>query len=364
MTLANSRMGNTKTVHQILTGAAHGDAITDHALIIRRWLREMGLESHIYALHIHSGIEDEVRPLVSYRPGKHDRWVIYHHSIGSDAADLLQRYEQKLILIHHNVTPPAFFAKVDPAWAARARRGQQQLEALLPQTELALADSAFNELELQAAGYGNTAVLPITLPENQYTLPLNQALAEKLQHKGPNLLFVGRLASNKRQEDLVKLLYYYRRIQPDAQLILVGDRWTIKYDKWVETLAADLGLADQVTLTGKVSQQDMITYYKTADLYISMSEHEGFGKPLIESMYLNLPVLAYACTSVPYTMGNSGVLFHQKDYERLAELVDMLIIDQPLRQRIIAQQQQRVQTFLEPQVRAQFETYMEQLFHG
>ena len=356
-------MRKPKTLHQFLTGATQGDAITDHAFVIRRWLREMGFDSHIYALHIHQGVKDEVRPMAAYRPGKREQWVIYHHSVGSEVAAFLQNRALRLILIHHNVTPPQFFARIDPAWAERARQGQQQLSMLQAQTDLALADSEFNALDLRAAGFEETAVLPITLPEDQYTLPLNQQLANELRSKGPNLLFVGRLAANKRQEDLVKLLYYYHRIQPTARLILVGDRWTIQYDKWVEDLAADLGLADHVILTNKVSQRDMVTYYKTADLYISMSEHEGFGKPLIESMYLDLPVLAYDSTSIPYTMGQTGVLFHQKDYERLAELVDILITNQPLRQRIITRQQQRVQAFLEPQVRLLFHSYLNRLFH-
>lgn len=356
-------MGKTKAIHQFLTGATQGDAITDQAFVIRRWLREMGFDSHIYALHVHSGIQHEVRPLTTYRSSKKETWGIYHHSIGSELVAFLQNHALRLILIHHNVTPPQFFAGVDPAWVERAQQGQQQLRMICGQTDLALADSEFNELDLREAGYEETAVLPITLPENQYALPLNQQLANELQQQKPNLLFVGRFATNKRQEDLVKLLYYYHRIRPEARLILVGDRWTIGYDKWVERLAADLGLASHVILTGKVSQQDMVTYYKTADLYVSMSEHEGFGKPLIESMYLELPVLAFASTSVPYTLGQAGVLFHQKDYERLAELVDILVTDQPLRQRIITRQQQRVKTFLEPHVRLLFQNYLNQLFH-
>jgi glycosyltransferase involved in cell wall biosynthesis len=121
-------------------------------------------------------------------------------------------------------------------------------------------------------------------------------------------------------------------------------------------------LSASVTLTGKVSQQDMVTYYRTADLYISMSEHEGFGQPLIESMYLGLPILAYASTSIPYTLDKAGVQFHDKDYRCLAELVDIMLTDQLLRQRLIAQQYQRVQTFLEPQVRRQFTHHLTTLF--
>jgi glycosyltransferase involved in cell wall biosynthesis len=89
-----------------------------------------------------------------------------------------------------------------------------------------------------------------------------------------------------------------------------------------------------------------------------MSEHEGFGKPFIESMYLDLPILAYAAGGVPDTLGGVGVLFHHKDYEALAEVVDILVRDVHLRQRIIARQRERVQMFLEPQVREVWESLL------
>lgn len=347
-----------RTLHQFLTGATAGDAITDHALLLRGWLRRLGFESHLFAQHIHASMAAEVRPLAAYRPARDGRLAIYHHSIGSDVADFLRQNRITLILIHHNVTPPEFFARINPAWVQLAQLGQAQLRALQPQTMLALADSAYNELELHEAGYVHTAVLPITLDEAQLNLPDNDELAAEWQGKRPLLLFVGRLAPNKKQEDLVKLLYYYRRIQPQAHLALLGDRWDLKYDLWVEELAADLGLGQAVTLTGKVSQQDMVTTYRAADLYVSMSEHEGFGKPFIESMYLGLPILAYASTSVPYTLGQAGVQFRQKDYARLAELVDILVTNQPLRQRLVAGQRERVQDFRETAV---FQTFLQAL---
>jgi L-malate glycosyltransferase len=333
------------TLHQLLVGATPGDAITDQALLLRRWLREWGVQSDIFAEHIHPQLEGDVRPFTQYRPARQP-WVIYHHSIGSDMVENLLARSQPIILIYHNVTPPEFFAQVDPAWTARSARGQAQTAALRAHTSLALADSAYNARELEKLGYEETAVLPITLDTAAYDLPLNPDLVEMLAQKRPLLLFVGRLAPNKRQEDLIKLLYYYRRIQPQAHLLLVGDRWVVGYDQWLESLAADWGLADGVTLLGKVSQADMVTCYRQADLYVSMSEHEGFGKPFIESMYLDLPILAYGAASVPDTLGASGVQFQRKDFERLAELVDILVTDSALRQRLIAGQRQQLQQFL------------------
>lgn len=349
------------TIHQFLAGATAGDAITDHALLLQRWLNEMGITSHIYAEHIHQSVSQQVRVYQTYRPSKKEPFVIYHHSLGSAVADFMCEQNKPLLVIHHNVTPPHFFEAVNPAWAELARWGLRQLPQLRPHTRFAVGVSAFNEHELHEAGYTQTAVVPITFDPTQYNHPQNEALVQDWQNKRPLLLFVGRISPNKKQEDLLKLMVHLRRIHPQAHLLLIGDRWVIGYDQWLETQTKKLGIADAVTLTGKVSQADLVTAYKQADLYVSMSEHEGFGKPFIESMYHELPILAYSATATPYTLGGTGILFHEKRYAELAELIDHLLQDKALRRRIIYKQKTRVQDFLEPTVREQFCTLIQSL---
>ena len=348
-------------LHQFLTGATEGDAITAQALVIQRWLNDLDYESRIYAQHIHTSLQDNVLPLASYKPHPAEKWAVYHHSIGSNVPDFLKREQLRLLLIYHNITPAHYFASSDLARTQLANLGRRQLLQLRDQTELALAVSAYNVRELEQIGYSKTAVLPNTLNGDRYDIPGNADLEARLQQTGPNLLFVGRLAPNKKQDDLLKLLHAYGRLQPDAHLYLVGDRWEIGYDKWIEDLAHYLGVAGNQTLSGKVSQQDLVTYYKGADFYVSMSEHEGFGVPLIESMYLGVLVLAYGVTGVPETMGDAGILFFKKEYEALADLLDMLLTERRLRGRILLRQKERAQDFLEPKVRSQFENQLRQL---
>lgn len=347
------------TLHQFLTGATAGDAITDQALLMQQWLRDLGFKSEIYARHMHRSMDQRIRPMGSYQRARDEEWGIYHHSIGSDVPDFLVQQDLRLILVYHNITPPEFFESSDPLRAHLARLGLRQLETLRPKTELALAVSSYNEAELKRAGYRCTAVQPICLRTERYDLPLNERLAAGLARPGPRLLFIGRMVPNKRQEDLVKLLCALRAIRPQAHLYLIGDPGEIGYDRWVEQLADELGVRSGVTLIGKVSQEDMVTYLRTCDVYVSMSEHEGFGVPLIESMYLGLPVVTYGASAVPETMADSGVLFYRKEYERLAELIDLLLTDDAWRGRLVERQRARVQTFLEPQVHRQFIAQLE-----
>ncbi len=345
-----------KGLHQFIIGATPGDAITDHALLIQRWLRENGWASEIYAESIHPSLLGKVKPYHEYRLARPGELVILHHSIGSDLVEDLLQQDLRFVLIYHNVTLPSFFQPVDPALVVQMQRGRKQLEHLRERTLLALGDSSFNEAELRAAGFARTGVLPIALDPSRYDLEPNPNLMNRYRDKGPRLLFVGRLVPNKKQEDLIKLLYFYRRIEPSARLLLVGPPWVPAYAEWLRELVEELGLGEAVVFTGHVSQQDLVTYYRLADVYVSMSEHEGFGKPLIEAMYLGVPVVAYAAGAVPETMGGAGVLFHCKDYEILAELIDIVIKE--LRQRIIKKQREQVSLFLEPQVRQAWNRFL------
>ena len=347
-----------RVLHQFVIGAVNGDAITAQALLLRRWLREAGFRSDLFVESADETLRRETRSYLSYRPARRGEVVILHHSIGSPLVDDLLALPLRFVVIYHNVTPPDFVSAVDPVLAAQLRRGREQLVALRERTLLALADSAHNEAELRHLGYEHTALLPIALDPRRYDLEPNRDLLRRYEGVGPLFLFVGRLVPNKRQDDLLKFLYHYRRIDPAAHLCLVGAPWVDDYAVWLRELAQELGLSEAVTFAGLVPQRDLVTWYRRADLYVSMSEHEGFGKPLIESMYLGLPVMAFAAAAVPGTLGGSGLLFRAKQYEALAELAALLLEDERLRERIVARQRQRVQSFLEPAVRQQWEAHL------
>lgn len=338
-------------LHQFVAGAAPGDAITDHALVLRRWIREEGFRSTIFADSIHPALTDDVRSYRSYRPKSSDELVILHHSIGSDIVGHILSFDVRVVLVYHNVTPPEFVRSADPALARQLEQGREQLEALCSRTVLGLGVSGYDEAELQRVGYRKTGVLPIVLDESRYEVSPNQELLGHYRDGNHNLLFVGRLVPNKRQDDLIKLLYHYHRIASSARLFLVGSPWLPTYAAWLQELAEELGVSNAVVFTGYVSQQDLVTYFRLADVYVSMSEHEGFGKPFIESMYFEVPILAYKAAAVPETLGGAAVMFSRKDYEALAELLSVLLRSEELRERIRDRERQRMKSFLESSVR-------------
>ena len=349
-----------RVLHQYLEGVSRGDATSDHAFLIRDWLHEFGFKSEIYTNTFQAEFEDEVH---QFAPGalKSDELVIYHHTIGSPSLNQMISQHTPLLMIYHNITPPAFFESADPALARKLEVGRRQLQEIRPFVRLALGASPYSQEELIGLGYENTGVLPIVLKESNYRVPLDVQIQEKMSSWDPTILFVGRVVPNKCQEDLVKLLYHLRQHQSNARLVLVGDLQEQGYVRWLEHFIRRYGMAGAVTLAGHVSQQEMVTYYKTADLFVSMSEHEGFGKPLIESMYFGLPIMAYSAAAVPSTLGGAGILFTRKEFEPLSEMVQILQNDHQLRHQVVETQLRRVQAFLEPTVKERFRKYLVRL---
>ncbi|MCU0500156.1 MAG: glycosyltransferase family 4 protein [Anaerolineae bacterium] len=354
-------------VHQMTATLTFGDAVSNDIFEIDRRLKAWGLDSYIYAEHIAPRLADLCHSDAAYTRflGETDDLLIYHYSIYTPNLELYKRTRNRKIVIYHNITPPEFFRGIDSGLEAICRTGRLMLGDLRG-CELALADSDFNRRELVAAGLPQegTGVLPIFLSLEKFANSQRElGLYRQVRRKGQvNLLYVGRLAPNKGCDDLIKILYAYRKyVYPDAHLWLVGDRSLLIYTQYLENLAARLGLQDAVTLAGRVSLNALRTYYEAADLFVYASRHEGFGVPLVESMYFDVPILAYKATAVPETLGNAGVLFDAFAYPEIAEMVHLLATDAATRQAIIANQRQRLADFTPERVEAGLHHVLAQL---
>src|SRR5439155_16659710 len=116
-----------------------------------------------------------------------------------------------------------------------------------------------------------------------------------------NLLFVGRLSPNKRQDDVIRVFARYNRfVERRSRLILVGSwRGMERYLHELQTLVRDFDLQDYVLFAGHVTPAELVAYYRSADLFLCMSEHEGFCVPILEAMHFDVRVLAYSASAVP-----------------------------------------------------------------
>jgi glycosyltransferase involved in cell wall biosynthesis len=299
---------------------------------------------------------------VSARPG--DR-LVYQVAIGSPVADWLVARDEMLIANHHNFTPLRFLQAWDPAATHGVAWGRGQLGNLARRCTLGIADSRFNELDLKAAGFADTVVVPVLVDLSAFDRETDDALIARLQDAksdgGADWLFVGRIAPNKCQHDLVAALAAHRRAYGSrARLRLVGSSTSASYSFALERFVAALGLEEAVEITGPVSPAALGAYYRAADVLVCVSEHEGFCVPLLEAMHHGVPVVAFGAGAVPETVGTGGLVLDRKDPETVATAVERVLSNDELRTALVAAGRARAAQLDPEQARAAFVAAIEQ----
>ncbi len=298
----------------------------------------------------------DVRPFSDPATGRGDV-TIFHFALPSPMTEAFARLDSCRVVQYHNITPAQFFAPYDPALFRLAALGRQELATLAGRVDLALGDSEYNRQELERLGFTRTGVMPIAVDFDRLRkAPRRPALEKVFDDELTNILFVGRIAPNKRIEDHIRLAEYYKRyVDSEYRFIFVGRTDGVpRYYSMVRALVAQYRmLPERFLFVGPVPDDELATYYRTASAYVSLSEHEGFCVPLLEAMAMDVPVLAYAAGAVPDTMGGAGVLFAPKDLEHAAELLGMLVYEDEVRAPIIAGQRRRVLDFSDDAIERQ-----------
>ena len=343
-------------INQWLPAAHRGDAVGDSARRVRELLRGLGHASDIFALTIDEDMRGEVRPFPDAAATAGDL-TIYHFAVPSPMSAAFQSLPGRRVLQYHNVTPAHFFASYHPGIFRITALARTELATLARSTDLALGDSDYTRRELQELGFPRTGVMPIAVNTRRLTdAPPLPALEKILDDGLTNFLFVGRIVPNKRIEDIVRLAEQFKRyIDARYRFIFVGrtDGVPRYYAMLRALIQRDEMLPDRFLFAGSVSDAELAAYYRHASVYLSMSEHEGFCVPLIEAMAMDVPILAYASTAVPETLGGAGVVFEPKDMEYVAELLGQLAFDPAMRDRVIAGQRQRLEAFSDDRIREQ-----------
>ena len=339
-------------IHQLLPSLIPGDAISNHALALRDLLRGWGFTSEIYALHCDPAYARQARSPRQYR-GDRRNLAIYHYSIGSPLGDFVLGLPDRLVLHYHNITPPALMGEHNPRFRDELAQGRAALPAFR-RALASVADSDYNAQDLVALGFERVETIPVIIDfarlDRSPTNAISAELRDRLGDDRANLLYVGRIVPNKRQLDLIALFAYYQRlVNPHSRLLLAGSpAHAPSYQLELETYCQVTGV-QAVEFLGQVSDADLAFCYRNARVYVSMSEHEGFGVPLLEAMHSHVPVLAYAAAAVPYTLGDAGILCHYKRYDLLAEMIDLLAQPTELRKRVIQRQLQQLAQY-DPQL--------------
>jgi len=350
-------------VHQFLTSYSYGDAIGNEVLEIRNFLREQGHESEIFAQFYHPKYADQIINYKEYdKFSQPENIIIYHFSIGSPVTKKFLRAPDKKVIIYHNITPHEFFLDYHRVLAKDCFKGRVELKSLAEKVDLALGDSAYNESELIETGFKKTGVVPLVMNFKKFDQPVVPVLEELFNDGKTNILFVGRIIPNKMVEDVIKSFHLYQKFfNANSRLFIVGEsRGFERYNSALQNMVGALQVKN-VHFTGHIPDEELISYFKLAHLYLHMSEHEGFCAPVPESFYLNIPVIAFNKGAVKETMNNGGILLNEKDFIKTAALIDRIVTDDALKEKILTSQQKALEKYYQNKTGKILLEYIEKL---
>ncbi len=304
----------------------HGDAVGRHTLRLREAARAGGFDSEIFVDIVQDDTAAETTSILEYPShSRGDDTLVYQFATASYMAEWLTTRTETLVVNYHNITPSALITPWDPFVGLGQKTAEDELKSMAPRTTLAIADSAYNEQHLIAAGFRRTAVVPPSAALAASTLTERTTATKR---GGARWLSVGRLAPNKALEDTITALAITRaHHDPGASLVIIGKPATEAYGQALRRFVANLGLRGAVTFAGFASDEVVAAAYAQSDILVVTSDHEGFCVPVVEAMAIGLPVVAFNQGAIPDVLGQGGLLIDSKDPYRLAAEIAALLGD-------------------------------------
>lgn len=354
-------------VLQILPTLSFGDAVGNDTLAIKNILKERGYETQIYAENIDQRLpKGSAISFEKIEYIKSDDIVIYHLSTGSKINHWIKTIKCKKICIYHNITPPHFFRDYSANLTQLCENGLQEVKDLKDTFDCVWVDSEFNKQDLIKMGYHcPIKVLPILIAFEDYKKQPNKKILSKYNDEYVNILFLGRVAPNKKQEDVIRAFdCYNKNYNSKSRLFLVGsyrgmENYYARLKEYVKRINNS-----NIYFTGQIKFDEILAFYELANVFLCMSEHEGFCVPLVEAMYFNTPIVAYDSCAIKYTLGGSGILLDNKNPMETAGVINYLINDELLNNTIVKNQRERLADFDNKKIEKLFMSYLEEFIQG
>jgi L-malate glycosyltransferase len=348
-----------RRVLQLLSAAGPYDAVTNQALAHARMMRRWGLQSEVYAAELAPGTTG-VAPLRQLRRGDDDV-VVLHYTAFAKRLDATVDGFGRTLLVYHNVTPPEYLWEWDALVAARCAAARERLHRYPGRVAATATATAFNAADLTEAGFEDVRVVP-----ELYELDFarfgdgSRPAALPTAEEEPEVLFVGRLIPNKRQDELIRAFALFQREHaPGARLRLVGGPLGGAYPRHLEELAAAVG-ARGVEIR-PLGQAELADAYRTASVFVCLSQHEGFCLPVLEAFHFGVPVIAQRAGALPETAGDAAVLLEDHDLPTIAELIHLCCTDGELRADLAERGRARLESFTPERTEAAWRGLVESL---
>jgi len=199
---------------------------------------------------------------------------------------------------------------------------------------LAISESAANEAR-HALGVADQRVVNIvSAVSDSFRKSEHADQADVLKALGINrkfLMHVGVLEPRKNFDGVIKAFAALpKSLRNDYQLVLVFklDTEGVTKRKFL-ALADSLGLGTgELILTGRVSDEQLITLYSNCHLFVYPSLHEGFGLPALEAMSCGTPVVGSNTSSIPEVVGLEDALFDPHSIDSMRDVIQRALTDE------------------------------------
>jgi glycosyltransferase involved in cell wall biosynthesis len=321
-----------RNIHIVSRNMLQRDAVGNLCLSLYRMLSQHQASVHLFGDDFDLVINDIVnrRNTLPTVIGPDDIVIYFFSTYDRHLPALLDLACHRKIAYFHGVTSPKLLQVFDPESSAESAKAIGQIPLLRWFDRLA-TNSNINAVILREilAKEDCHAQIDVIPPKLIGDDELERASSTKAEAKpiAPNFLFVGRIKSHKRIEDLLGLLAAYRKLDPLARCMIVGHSDNPAYRdylRWVQS--EQLGLPeDAVNWAGSIPGDELTQAYEQATVYVSMSEDEGFCLPLHEAMMRDVLVFAYDRPAVRETLGGAGMTFSEKSFEHLAKQLHFLL---------------------------------------
>lgn len=332
---------------QIYERLSYGDGVSNCILSISEILDELNYPNNIITFYGDKRIKNEhiiEKEFYNQIDIDADDIVMYHFSIGSQLNYIIENLSVKKILVYHNVTEPVFFRGINDELVKACLWGLYDASKTAGRYLKSIVLSEFSKSQLVEMGWKAEDILVMPLIRNDgERAAANQKIVDRYHSDGyVNVLFTGRMAPHKKIEDIIRIFSYYQKhFNNKSRLILTGETGFANYYEALIDYIQILETED-VIFSGHVSDEDLEAYYAVADIFLCMSEHEGFCIPLVEAMKREIPIIAFSAAAVPDTLGGSGILVNVKDEKEIACNMNRLIVDFDYKRKIIDSQNKRV----------------------
>jgi phosphoheptose isomerase len=222
----------------------------------------------------------------------------------------------------------------------RVAREADRIIAECPQDEDDLvrlygADPA--KVRIVPCGFDHDELWPVPKAEARERLGLDRDERVVLQ--------LGRMVPRKGVEDVIRGFGKLAERGVDAHLLVVGgetpdpDPVATPEIGRLMRVAERIRVEDRVTFTGSRERETLRDYYSSADVFVTMPWYEPFGITPVEAMACGTPVVGSEVGGVKYSVvdGETGYLVPARDADALADALERLLTDEPLRQLLARQ---------------------------